>query len=134
VLFQVILEFGKSTLINNIFKKDIALEGLISERNKRGKNTTTEVTLYEIEENTYIADTPGFSTFEIYEIPSSDIAKYFVEFNQYINDCEYISCTHTKEVNCGIKKALENEKISNQRYEKFIKIYEDIKDKEDHKW
>src|SRR5699024_9681992 len=58
---------GKSTLINAIFDKDVTLEGEISKRNKRGKNTTTAIKLYEIDENTFIADTPGFSTFDISE-------------------------------------------------------------------
>ena len=59
---------GKSTLINAIFKDTITQEGEISQRNKKGKNTTTSTKLYEIDENTYIADTPGFSTFDISEI------------------------------------------------------------------
>ena len=59
---------GKSTIINSLFEKNITEEGLVSQKNKRGKNTTTAVTLYELEKNTYIADTPGFSTFDINEI------------------------------------------------------------------
>ena len=70
---------GKSTLINGIFDKDITEEGEISKRNKRGKNTTTSIKLYEIDDNTYIADTPGFSTFDISEIESKDLEKYFRE-------------------------------------------------------
>ena len=70
---------GKSTLINAIFKYSITEEGEISRKNKRGKNTTTQVKLYKINENTYIADTPGFSTFEISEIESKDLYKYFKE-------------------------------------------------------
>ena len=73
---------GKSTLINGIFKRDITQEGEISKRNRRGKNTTTAIKLYEINENTYIADTPGFSTFDISEIPSQELENYFVEFER----------------------------------------------------
>ena len=62
---------GKSTLINGIFNKDVTQEGEISKRNRRGKNTTTAIKLYEIDKGTYIADTPGFSTFDISEIESS---------------------------------------------------------------
>ena len=87
---------GKSTLINSIFGNEITEEGQISKKNKRGKNTTTKTRLYEIEKNTYIADTPGFSTFEITEIESKDLAKYFREFNKYINKCEFLDCTHIK--------------------------------------
>ena len=95
---------GKSTLINSILGKQIAEEGNISSKNKRGKNTTTQVLLYKIGENSYIADTPGFSTFDISEIEKSDLAKYFIEFRPYLAECEYADCSHKKEENCGIKK------------------------------
>ena len=125
---------GKSTLLNGIFGKEITKSGLISNKNKRGKNTTTNVSLYKIAENEYVADTPGFSTFDILEISSNDIAKYFKEFKQYMPNCEYADCRHIKEENCGIRKALQEGKISESRYLNFLKIYEDLKDKEDHRW
>ena len=124
---------GKSTLINSIFGNEITEEGQISKKNKRGKNTTTKTRLYEIEKNTYIADTPGFSTFEIIEIESKELAKYFREFNKYINKCEFIDCTHIKEENCALKKAIEDGKINKQRYERFCKIYSELKEKEERK-
>ena len=124
---------GKSTLINGIFKKDITEEGEISKKNKRGKNTTTAIKLYEVAKNTWIADTPGFSTFEINEIESTDLDKYFKEFKDRIKDCEFIGCTHIKEENCGIKKAVEEGKISKDRYERFCKIYKELKEKEKRK-
>ena len=125
---------GKSTLINKIFEKEMTKEGEISQKNKKGKNTTTAIKLYEIDKNTYIADTPGFATFEINEIESKDLYKYFVEFNKYEKECEFIGCTHIKEENCGIKKAVEKGKISKERYERFCKIYENLKEKEKRKW
>ena len=125
---------GKSTLINGIFKRDITQEGEISKRNRRGKNTTTAIKLYEINENTYIADTPGFSTFDISEIPSQELENYFVEFEREKEKCEFIGCTHIKEKNCGVKQAIEEGKISKERYNRFCKIYEELKQKEERKW
>ena len=125
---------GKSTLINGIFQKELTKEGEISQKNKRGKNTTTTIKLYEIEKNTYIADTPGFATFEISEIESKDLEKYFIEFRPFIKDCEFIGCTHIKEENCGIKQAVKEGKISLDRYERFCKIYEQLKEGEKRKW
>ena len=125
---------GKSTLINSIFEKERTLEGEISKKNRKGKNTTTSVMLYKIGEDSYIADTPGFSNFDIYEIPYNEVYKYFAEFNDYIQDCEYQDCRHIKENKCGIKKALSEGKISESRYNNFIKIFEELKDKEEHKW
>ena len=113
---------GKSTLINLLLGKTIAQEGDISNKNKRGKNTTTQVVLYKIGQSSYIADTPGFSTFDINEIDKKDLAYYFIEFRKYIKECEYIDCSHKKEENCGIKKAVQEGKISKDRYERFCQL------------
>lgn len=125
---------GKSTLINGIFDREITKEGEISKRNKRGKNTTTSIKLYEIEQNTYIADTPGFSSFEISEIESSELDKYFIEIEKELGNCEFVGCTHIKEEKCGVKQALQTGKISQGRYERFCEIYNELKDKEKYKW
>lgn len=125
---------GKSTLINAIFKDTITQEGEISQRNKKGKNTTTSTKLYEIDENTYIADTPGFSTFDISEIEYKELDKYFKEFKPLLEDCEFVGCTHIKEENCGIKQVLQQGKIDNGRYERFCKIYEELKEKDKYKY
>lgn len=125
---------GKSTIINGLFDKEITKEGQISQKNKKGKNTTTDVKLYEINKNTYIADTPGFSSFEITEIESKDLENYFIDFKKYIKNCEFIGCTHIKEENCGIKDAIKKNKIIQERYDRFCTIYNELKDKEAHKW
>ncbi len=126
---------GKSTLINGIFDREITQEGEISKRNKRGKNTTTSIKLYEIEQNTYIADTPGFSTFDISEIEYNELEKHFKEFREHIKNCEFVGCTHIKEEKCGIKTAIQEGKISQDRYDRFCKIYEELKQiKERRKW
>ena len=117
---------GKSTLINSIFEQELTQEGDISDKNQRGKNTTTSTTLYKYKENSYIADTPGFSTFEINEIPKEDLCHYFVEFVPYLDKCEFQGCSHIKEENCGVKDALEAGKISSQRYENYVKIYNNL--------
>lgn len=125
---------GKSSIINAIFGIDKTQEGEISIKNKKGKNTTTDTKLYEIDKNTFIADTPGFSSFEIKEIQSNELEKYFREFKPEIIDCEYVGCTHIKEQSCGIKKAVEEGRISQERYERFCKIYEELKNIEKHRW
>lgn len=125
---------GKSSIINAIYGFNKTEEGEISKKNKKGKNTTTDIKLYEIEENTFIADTPGFSSFEINEIESSELDKCFIEFKDKIKNCEFIGCTHIKEENCGIKEAVKNGEISEERYDRYCTIYEELKDKEKNKW
>ena len=124
---------GKSTLINGIFEEVLTQEGEVSHKNKKGKNTTTSTKLYKVEENTYIADTPGFSTFDVYEIEYRELYKYFKEFNKYANKCEYLDCTHVKEENCAIKNNVGKD-ITESRYNNYKKIYEELKDREEHKW
>ena len=125
---------GKSSIINAIYGFNKTEEGEISKKNKKGKNTTTDIKLYEIEENTFIADTPGFSSFEINEIESSELDKCFIEFKDKIKNCEFIGCTHIKEENCGINEAVKNGEISEERYDRYCTIYEELKDKEKNKW
>ena len=132
--FQVILEYGKSSLINKIFEKNITNEGEISEKNKKGKNTTTSSKIYEIEKNSYIIDTPGFSTFDISEIESKDLYKYFIDLKKFEENCDFVGCSHIKEEECGIKKALNNGKLAKSRYENYCKIYNELKLKEERKW
>ena len=78
--------------------------------------------LYKIETNSYLADTPGFSTFDVSEIEKNDLAKYFIEFRPYLAECEYADCSHKKEENCGIKRAVQEGKISKDRYERFCEM------------
>jgi ribosome biogenesis GTPase len=125
---------GKSTLINSLFSSNITQEGEISQKNKKGKNTTTTVKLYDLGNESYIADTPGFSNFSIEEIESKDLEKYFIEFKPYIDNCAFVGCTHIKEEDCGIKKAIKENKISKDRYERFCYIYNELKDKEERRW
>lgn len=121
--------FGKSTLINGLFDENKTQEGSVSQKLQRGKNTTTSVTLYPIN-NGYIADTPGFSTFSIEEIESKNLSSYFLEFKKYISQCEFLDCSHIKEENCAIKKAVEQNEIFKERYERYIKIMQELKERE----
>ncbi len=118
---------GKSTLTNNVVGKNVSEEGETSLRLEKGKHTTKYVELYEVIANTYIADTPGFSTYEIQGIDEKNLEKYFVEFTPYINECQYRGCTHIKEKECGIKKAVAKRKINQGRYERYCQLYEKLK-------
>lgn len=121
---------GKSSIINMIFEEDKTQEGEISQKNKKGKNTTTDTKLYELEKNTYIADTPGFSTFDINEIDYKNLDKEFIDFIPFIQDCKYVGCSHIyeSEKECGVKRAVLDGKISKSRYENFVKIYKELEE------
>lgn len=117
---------GKSTLINAIFDKDIMLSGDVSKKTGRGKHTTRHVEIIE-HDGLLITDTPGFSLFDISEIKKDELANCFEEFIPYLDKCEYRDCRHIKEENCGIKEAVLEKKISDERYKRFVEIYLELK-------
>lgn len=108
-------ECGKSTITNKILEREIADTGEISKKNKRGKNTTTDSSLYEIEENTYLLDTPGFQTIDIFEIETKDLEKYFIDFKEYIPKCEFVRLySHKRRKLWGKSSSKFTEKSKNQ--------------------
>ncbi|MCI8396395.1 MAG: ribosome small subunit-dependent GTPase A [Clostridia bacterium] len=121
-------------MTNQILGTQKAQIGEISQKNKKGKNTTTDVTLYEIEADTYLLDTPGFQAIDIFEIETKNLSEYMIDLKPYIKNCEYIGCTHIKEENCGIKKAVEEGEIQKIRYENYKIIYQELKEREENKW
>lgn len=125
---------GKSS-ITNILAPGINMEtGSISEKLKRGKHTTRHSQLIIIEENTYICDTPGFTSFSPETIDKETLRYYFKEFGQYEGMCKYNGCVHIHEPNCAVKRAVEEGKISKMRYESYIQLYEEIKSNERSKY
>ena len=118
---------GKSALTNNIFNEEVAKEGETSEKLKKGKHTTKHVELYEFANNSFIADTPGFSSFDVDGVSHKELDQYFIEFSQHVSECEFRTCTHVKEINCGVKKAVNKRKIDKGRYERYTLLYEKLK-------
>lgn len=123
---------GKSALTNNIFNEEVSKEGETSDKLKKGKHTTKHVELFDFSENSYIADTPGFSSFDVDGINYKELDKYFIEFAPFSQECEFRSCTHIKELNCGVKKAVAKRKIDQGRYERYTLLFEKMKG--DKKW
>ncbi|WP_200814930.1 ribosome small subunit-dependent GTPase A [Scatolibacter rhodanostii] len=122
---------GKSTLLNALFPAFYLETGEISRKLGRGRHTTRQVELYKIEENSYVADTPGFSTFDVakYDMTSLDeLFHGFREFEEYFGQCKFTSCSHTCEKGCTILQAVEEGNISVSRHQSYKVIYQEIKD------
>jgi len=119
---------GKSSLIN-ILQKDIVMEvGEISEKIDRGKHTTRHSQLITLDESTFILDTPGFSSLELFDVTEENLASYYPEFEPFEAECRFTCCTHLHEPVCGVKTALEAGKISKLRYSNYCTIYQQLKD------
>lgn len=118
---------GKSSLINEL-QSGIQMEtGAISTKIERGKHTTRHSELIAMEDNTYILDTPGFSSLELFDLEKEDLAKYYPEFDKYECYCKFGGCAHMSEPVCGIKEAVEDGEISALRYENYRLLYEELK-------
>ena len=120
---------GKSSLINKL-QSDIEMEtGEISRKIARGKNTTRHAQLIRIEEDTFICDTPGFSSMLLPEMEKESLDDCFPEFLPYIADCKFAECAHINEPSCAVKAALEEGKIAKSRYNNYVILYDELKNR-----
>lgn len=125
---------GKSSIINLLQSDIYMVTGSISEKIERGKHTTRHSELIMIEEDTYIFDTPGFSSLYVSDMEKEELKDHFPEFAQYEGECKFLGCVHINEPVCGVKEALSQGKIAKSRYENYQLIYEELKEKEKRKY
>jgi len=117
---------GKSSIVNYLQPKAAMETGSISEKIGRGKNTTRHSELIFVKENTYIMDTPGFSSLDIPGLSKSNLWEYYPEFADYEKSCRFQGCSHIMEPDCGIKQALNMGKISKMRYNNYVALYQEL--------
>ena len=120
---------GKSSLINLLSPEAEMETGDISRKIERGKHTTRHSELFALDENTFICDTPGFSSIYLPEMEKEELEIYFPEIAEYEPFCRFQGCAHIHEPGCGVKEALEEKKISPIRYDNYKLLYEELKDK-----
>ena len=120
---------GKSSLINLLSPEAEMETGDISRKIERGKHTTRHSELFALDENTFICDTPGFSSIYLPEMEKEELGIYFPEIAEYEPFCRFQGCAHIHEPGCGVKEALEEKKISPIRYDNYKLLYEELKDK-----
>ena len=120
---------GKSSLINCLQEQVCMETGNISEKIERGKHTTRHAQLIEIAHDSYIVDTPGFSSLSVENMEADQIGGLYPEFENYEPWCKFKGCAHINEPSCGIKNAVAEKKISEIRYNNYKQIYEECKNK-----
>lgn len=116
---------GKSTLINNLVKNANMLTSEISKKVERGKHTTRHSEIFVLDTNTYLYDTPGFTSIDISNISSEELRNFYNEFQIYEKYCKFQPCFHIHEPNCEVKKQLDEKKIAKERYENYLRIYKE---------
>ena len=120
---------GKSS-ITNFLQPEARMEtGVVSEKIKRGKHTTRHSELFFVENGTYMMDTPGFSSMYIEDLEPNEFKDYFPEFSEYEEECRFLGCIHVGEKVCGVKTAVADGKISRSRYDNYLLLYQELKDK-----
>ncbi|MGM9649873.1 MAG: ribosome small subunit-dependent GTPase A [Butyricicoccaceae bacterium] len=122
---------GKSSLLNRIDSRFALKVGAISQKIERGRHTTRHVELMKLEDGGYIADTPGFSAFNLEQMDlvlKDDLQYTFREFAPYLNQCRFTGCAHVKEKGCAVIAAVEAGKISKERHESYCRLYDSVKD------
>ena len=120
---------GKSTLINTICPGARMETGELSRKISRGKNTTRHVELLAGGEETYLVDTPGFTSLYLMDMEAEELRHYYPEFDEYEGKCRFDGCVHQKEPGCAVRQALEEGKISRIRYRNYSELFEELKNR-----
>ena len=118
---------GKSSILNRLCPELALPTGEVSEKLGRGRHTTRHVELYRLGEDTYVADTPGFSSFDTDQmdvILKENLQYAFPDFGRYLGQCQFHDCSHRKEPGCAVRAAWEAGDIEKSRYDSYLKLYE----------
>ena len=118
---------GKSSILNRLCPQLALATGEVSEKLGRGRHTTRHVELYDLGEDTYVADTPGFSSFDTDQmevILKENLQYAFPDFGEYIGCCQFHDCSHRKEPGCAVTAAVGEGRIEKSRYDSYLKLYE----------
>jgi len=125
---------GKSTLINAIHPVANLKTGEISEYHQKGMHVTTFAEMHELPFGGYVIDTPGIKEFGLLDIEPQEVSHYFREMRELVNECKFNNCLHVNEPKCAVKQALQEGKISEERYKNYLNILEDSKTRKEEKY
>ncbi len=120
---------GKSSILNAIMPMANSQTGDISRKIQRGKHTTRHTEIFNVEKDTYLMDTPGFSSMYVCECEKEELKQYFPEIYEYEGECRFNGCVHINEPNCKVKQELDKGTIGQTRYDNYVLLYNEIKDK-----
>lgn len=117
---------GKSSMTNALYPDAEMMTGAVSEKIQRGRHTTRHSELFSIGRETYLMDTPGFSTLYLEGWEKESLKYYYPEFEDYFEDCRFNGCNHINEPNCAVKQAVADGRISKERYDNYTVFYEEL--------
>ena len=120
---------GKSSMVNILAPNEIMEVGDLSEKIARGKQTTRHTELVEIGTDTFLCDSPGFSSLYLEDIDYRDLKNFYPEFDEYSGGCRFLTCNHINEPDCAVKAAVQEGKIGASRYENYCLLFNELKQK-----
>ena len=118
---------GKSSMLNALCPELALATGEVSEKLGRGRHTTRHVQLYYLGEDTYVADTPGFSSFDTEQMDvllKENLQYTFPDFGDFLGSCQFHDCSHRAEPGCCVREAVDSGKIEKTRYDSYLRLYE----------
>ena len=123
---------GKTSLLNRLDESLELPTGEVSSKLGRGRHTTRHVELFALKNGAWIADTPGFSSFDVEEmepVPKERLPYVFPEFASCLGQCRFDDCSHTRETGCAVRRAVDAGDISPSRYRSYVEMYRLVKDR-----
>ncbi len=120
---------GKSSILNILTTRDMPTQE-VSKKIGRGRHTTRHVELYPMEIGAWLVDTPGFGVLDLPRMRREELPQHFPDFKAYANDCRFANCLHYKENECGVKTAVQEQKILASRYENYLSMLEEVMENE----
>ncbi len=125
---------GKSTILNTILDNWLMETGDVSDRIQRGKHTTRHVQLFRLDRGGYIVDTPGFSSFTVSDVSHDLLEQFYPEFEPCLGACRFKGCSHTSEPDCAVRRLIQDGKLDEERYKRYIELYRELKENYDNRY
>ncbi len=119
---------GKSSILNKMFPNLNLKIGEVSDYSSKGKHTTVTAKMIKVKEDTFVIDTPGLREIDPYGIQKIDLGHYFIEFESFISECKFNTCTHHHEPGCGVVDAVEKELVPIERYDSYLRMLDTIEE------
>lgn len=125
---------GKSTILNRIQNDWVMETGDVSERIRRGRHTTRHVQLFPLDVGGFVMDTPGFSSYSVYDVEHQTLSELYPEFRGESGGCRFTGCSHVAEPDCRIRELVENGSADAGRYERYVLLYKELKEAYDNRY
>lgn len=118
---------GKSSIVNEILQQSVMETGELSEKIRRGKNTTRLSFFHAVDAHTFLLDTPGFTSLELPDMEKEELRFFYPEMDAYEGTCRFVGCMHVSEPDCAVKQAVSSGALQRERYERYVQLFDELR-------